>query len=39
MLRGSKLSSLACKCIFYSPEHMQKGDPRELNFEGLEMEK
>ena len=33
------MSSLACKCVFYRPERNAKGDPIELNFEGLEMQK
>ena len=32
-------ASLGCKCVFYRPEHNGKGDPKELNFEGPEMEK
>ena len=39
MLAGLKVSSLVCKCVFYRPEHNPKGDPRQLNFEGLEMQK
>ena len=45
MLTGLKVSSLACKCVFYSPEHNgrpyrgHKEDPMELNFDGLEMQK
>ena len=40
MSTGSKVSSLACKCVFYiKPEHNTKGaDPMELNFEGFEMQ-
>ena len=35
-----KVSSLACKCACYMwLEHNGKGDPLELNFEGLEMHK
>ena len=37
MLTGLKVSSLACKGVFYRQEHNVKGDPMELNFEGLEM--
>ena len=37
MITGLKLSSLACKCIYYRTEHKAKGEPMELNFEGLEM--
>ena len=33
------MPSLACKCVFYRPEHNAKGDPMGLNFEGLEMQK
>ena len=40
MLTGLKVSSLACKSAFYRPEHNAKGgDPMELNFEDLEMQK
>ena len=35
MLAGLKNSSLACKCVFYRPEH--NAVAMELNFEGLEM--
>ena len=27
------MSSLACKCVFYKPEHMQRGDLTQMNFE------
>ena len=33
MLTGLKVSSLACKSVFYRPEHNVKGRPMELNFE------
>ena len=36
MLTGLKVSSLACKCVFYRAKQNAK---RELNFEGLEMQK
>ena len=36
MLTGLKLSSSACKCVFYRPEG--RGDPVELTFEGLQMQ-
>ena len=40
MLTGLKVSSLPCKYIFHRPEHhAKKGDPMELNLEGLEMQK
>ena len=40
MSTGLKVSSLACKCVFYRPEHNAKGEyPMELNFESLEMQK
>ena len=40
MLTDLKVSSLACKCAFYRPEHNAKrGDPMKLNFECLEMQK
>ena len=32
-----KVSSLTCTYVFYRPEHNGKGDPMELNFEGLDM--
>ena len=35
MLIGLTISFLAFKCVFYRPEHNAKGDPMELNFEGL----
>ena len=39
MLTDLKVPSLACKCVFYRPEHNVNKDPIELNFEGLEMHK
>ena len=39
MLIDLKVSSLASKCVFYRPEQNAKGEPVELNFEGLEMQK
>ena len=39
MLTALKMPSLACKCVFYRPEHSANGPPMELNFEGLEMQK
>ena len=33
------MSSLACECVFYRPEYNAKGDPMELHFEGLEIQK
>ena len=33
------MSSLACKCVFYRPEHNAKGDIMELNFEGPKIQK
>ena len=39
MLTGLKVSSLACKCVFYRPDHDAKEGPMELNFEGLKMQK
>ena len=36
MLTALKLSSLACKCVFYRTKQNVKGG---LNFEGLEMQK
>ena len=37
MLKGLEVSSLACKYLFYRPEHNENEDPMELNFEFLEM--
>ena len=37
MLTGLKVLFLACICVFYRSKHNAKGDPMELNFEGLEM--
>ena len=34
-----KVLSLACKCVFYRPEHYGKGRSHELNFDGLELQK
>ena len=31
------MSSLACKCVFETPEQNARRDPMETNFEGLEM--
>ena len=43
MLKGLKVSSLVCKCVFSGPEQNAKGRHREgyrsLNFEGLELQK
>ena len=39
ILRGLKVSSLACKRAFYIPEHYVKRDFNELSFEGLEMQR
>ena len=40
MLTTLKVSSLEYKCVFYRPEDNKKGGtPKELNFEGLEMQK
>ena len=39
MLTGFKLSSLACKCVFYGPEYNGICDHIKLNFECLEMQK
>ena len=39
MLTDLKESSLACKCVFCRPEQNAKGDPMELNFEDLELQK
>ena len=36
MLTGLQLSSFACKCVFYRPEHNARGDPMELNFGDLD---
>ena len=39
MLTGLKMSSVACKCVFYRSEHDAKSEPMELNFHGPEMQK
>ena len=39
MLTGLRMSSLASKCVFYRTERYVKGDPMELNFGDLEMQK
>ena len=39
MVTALKKSSLARTCLFYRPELNAKGDPEELNFESLEMQK
>ena len=36
MLTGLKVSSLACKRVFYRPKDNANKGPMELNFEGLE---
>ena len=38
MLTGLKVSYLRCKCVFCRPEHKQRGNPAELNFEGVELQ-
>ena len=32
MLTDMKVSSLACKCVFYRPEHNAKGGPHGTGF-------
>ena len=32
MLTSFKVSSLACKCVFYRPEHNAKGGPYIIEF-------
>ena len=39
MLTTLKVSSLGYKCVFYRPQSNTKAPPKELNFEGLEMQK
>ena len=39
MLRGLRVSSLACKYVFCRPEHNAKGGSHELNFECLKKQK
>ena len=39
MLSDLKVSSLACKCLFYRSEHNSKRDPKKLKFERLAMQK
>ena len=36
ILTGPKVSSLACKFVFYRPEHNAKVDLMEFNCDGLE---
>ena len=36
MLKGSKVSSVTCKCVFYRPELNAKSGSMELKFESLE---
>ena len=33
------MSSLACKSVFYRPEHNANGGPHGIEFEDLEMQK
>ena len=39
MLTELKVSSLACICVLYRPEHNAKGDPMDINFKGFETKK
>ena len=40
MLRGLKVSSLACKYVYFTEQDlMEKGDHMDLNFKDLEMQK
>lgn len=39
MLTNLKVSSFACKYVFYRQEHNANENPMELNFEVLEMQK
>ena len=39
MLTGLKVSSLACKCVFYRLEHNVKWDSIKFNCEVLKMQK
>ena len=39
MLTGLKVLSLACKYIFYKPEHMQRGNPMNRTFKFLKCKK
>ena len=32
MLKGLKVLSLACKCVFYGPEYNAKGGPHGIEF-------
>ena len=32
MLAGLKMSSLACECVYYRPEHNAKGRPHSTEF-------
>ena len=35
MLTFLKVSALACKCVFYKPEHNAKREPHEIGFSSL----
>ena len=37
MLADFKVSSLACKCVYYRPEHNAKGRPHSIECAVLEM--
>ena len=39
MITGLKVLSSACNCVFYRPRHTAWRDPKELNFEGLDIQK
>ena len=39
MFTGFKVSTVACKCVFYRPEHNAKGYLMGLNFEVLQIQK
>ena len=38
MLTDLEVLPVACKRVFYRPEHNTKGESMELNFEGLEVQ-
>ena len=39
MFTGFKVPTVACKCVFYRPEHNAKGYLMGLNFEVLQIQK
>ena len=39
MVKGLKVSYLACECVFQRQKHNAKQGSHELNFEGFKMQK